>query len=364
MSIKEASVGQNDARSADPFNIYDLLSKKQDDNNKGSSVDDSLKYPPGYTPTDAKDATEEHYNKSNEPKRASGHFQKAEIPRSGGSILQLMDNLVKMGQIVGYNMEGCMKNIEEIIESQGGNEETKMVTLELFCIKRCWGKFAFDYVYSASVGNSGEILYVWDPKSFQKLNVTVLDYFVMIRGVWVPNGEVVIMGDFNKVRKKAKRFGSVFNVQGANAFNLFFSNVGLEESMSSRPNMSAITLDRYLSDYRPILMRESHYNYGPVPFRFFHYWFEMEGFDKFVEESWKEALVAKANALIKMMKKLKYLKEKIGVWNKTNKESPNNSKRNLKDELAKLDSAIDKGEGDGDCNPCHFVRSECSNLVI
>ncbi|GKE25025.1 hypothetical protein Tco_1436537 [Tanacetum coccineum] len=111
-------------------------------------------------------------------------------------------------------------------------------------------------------------------------------------------------------------------------------------------------------------MCESHYNYRLVPFRFFHYWFEMEGFDKFVEESWKEALVAEANALIKMMKKLKYLKEKIGVWNKTNKESPNNSKRNLKVELAKLDSAIDKGEGDGDCNPCHFVRSECSNLVL
>ncbi|GKC00348.1 hypothetical protein Tco_0986484 [Tanacetum coccineum] len=37
----------------------------------------------------------------------------------------------------------------------------------------------------------------------------------------------------------------------------------------------------------------------------------MEGFDKFVEESWKEAPVAETNALIKMMKKLKYLKEKI-----------------------------------------------------
>ncbi|GKA86638.1 hypothetical protein Tco_0808349 [Tanacetum coccineum] len=107
---------------------------------------------------------------------------------------------------------------------------------------------------------------------------------------------------------------------------------------------------------------KSHYDYGPVPFRFFHYWFEMEGFDKFVEESWKEALVAEAIALIKMMKRLKYLKEKIRVWNKTNKESPNNSKRNLKAELAELDSAIDKGEGDGDCNPCHFVRSEFSNI--
>ncbi|GKE87812.1 hypothetical protein Tco_1565287 [Tanacetum coccineum] len=52
----------------------------------------------------------------------SGHFQKAETPRSGGSILQLMDDMVKVRQTMGYNMEGCIKNMEEIIESQGVNE--------------------------------------------------------------------------------------------------------------------------------------------------------------------------------------------------------------------------------------------------
>ncbi|GJY97333.1 hypothetical protein Tco_0514243 [Tanacetum coccineum] len=118
--------------------------------------------------------------------------------------------------------------------------------------------------------------------------------------------------------------------------------------MSSCPNISAVSLDRYLSDHRPILMRESHYDYGPVPFRFFHYWFDMEGFDKLVEDSWKEALVVETNALIKMMKKLKYLKEKIRVWNKTNKDGFRNSMRNLKDDLAELDLVIDKGEGDDD----------------
>ncbi|GKB36570.1 RNA-directed DNA polymerase, eukaryota, reverse transcriptase zinc-binding domain protein [Tanacetum coccineum] len=70
-----------------------------------------------------------------------------------------------VGQTMGYNMEGCMKNMEEIIEPQGVNEK----------------------------------------------------------------GEVVIMGDFNEVQNKAERFGSVFNVQGANSFNLFISNAGLEE---------------------------------------------------------------------------------------------------------------------------------------
>ncbi|GJU99142.1 RNA-directed DNA polymerase, eukaryota [Tanacetum coccineum] len=108
--------------------------------------------------------------------------------------------------------------------------------------------------------------------------------------------EVVVMGDFIEVWKIDERFGSVFNVHGANAFNLFISNACLDEVplggcsytwchksaskmskldcflifeslMNSCPNISAITLERFLSDHRPILMRESYYDYGPVPFR-------------------------------------------------------------------------------------------------
>ncbi|GJU92956.1 hypothetical protein Tco_1317712 [Tanacetum coccineum] len=80
----------------------------------------------------------------------------------------------------------------------------------------------------------------------------------------------------------------------------------------------------------------------------FHYWFDIEGFDKLVEDSWKEVPVVDTNSMIKMMKKLKYLKEKIRGWNKKNKEDFRNNKCNLKNELAELDLVIDKGEGDVD----------------
>ncbi|GJY85526.1 RNA-directed DNA polymerase, eukaryota, reverse transcriptase zinc-binding domain protein [Tanacetum coccineum] len=179
-----------------------------------------------------------------------GHFKKSEVPRSGGLILQLIDELVKVGQTI----DG--------------------------------------------------ILCVWDPKLFKKMNATVLDYFIMVRGDWVSNdkklliiseGEVVIMGDFNEVRNKSERFRTVFNRQGADAFNLFIANAGLSE----------------------------------VPLDY-----------------WKEAPVSDSNALVKMMKKLKYLKEKIRMWNKLNKEKLYNRKRSLKVELAECDSKIDKGEGE------------------
>ncbi|GJV34980.1 RNA-directed DNA polymerase, eukaryota [Tanacetum coccineum] len=284
-----------------------------------------------------------------------------------------------------------------------------MESIDLFEIKRCWGNFAFDYVHSASVGKSGGILCVWDPNAFKKLNSTASDYFVMIQGNWVSNGKllliisvyapqelsekkslwdylchvidnwkgsVIIMGDFNEVRNKNERFGTIFNVHGANAFNSFISMANLEEVplggcsftwchrsaskmskldrflmseslLSECPNLSAITLDRFLSDHRPILLRESTHDYGPIPFRFFHYWLEMEGFENFVNEVWREAPVDNSNAMINMMNKLKYLKKKIRVWNGM-RQSPKTRKHVLKQELADLEMIIDKGDASSD----------------
>nr|GEY90958.1 RNA-directed DNA polymerase, eukaryota [Tanacetum cinerariifolium] len=43
------------------------------------------------------------------------------------------------------------------------------------------------------------------------------------------NGEVIVMGNFNEVRYKNKRYGSVFHAHGADAFNSFISNANLQE---------------------------------------------------------------------------------------------------------------------------------------
>ncbi|GJW43640.1 RNA-directed DNA polymerase, eukaryota [Tanacetum coccineum] len=232
------------------------------------------------------------------------------------------DIVKKMGQTMGYKMEGCMKDIEEI--------ETKMELVDLFSIRACWGNLTFDYVFSPSVGNSGGILCVWDSNMFHKENSSVSDYFVAIMGKWRPNnknlliisvyapqdlaekkmlwqylnilidrwnGDVIVMGDFNEVRHKDERYGSIFNARGADAFNSFISAGGLVEVPSGGysftwshnsaskmskldrflvsdnlqrtcPNLSSLTLDRFLSDHRPILLRELNIDYGPTPFHF------------------------------------------------------------------------------------------------
>ncbi|GKD36938.1 RNA-directed DNA polymerase, eukaryota, reverse transcriptase zinc-binding domain protein [Tanacetum coccineum] len=120
-----------------------------------------------------------------------------------------------------------------------------------------------------------------------------------------------------------------------------------ESLLSECPNLSAITLDRFLSDHRPILLCESTHDYGPIPFWFFHYWLEMEGFENFVNEVWCEAPVDNSNAMINMMNKLKYLKKKIRVWNGM-RQSLKTQKHVLKQELADLEMIIDKGDASSD----------------
>nr|GEZ99102.1 RNA-directed DNA polymerase, eukaryota [Tanacetum cinerariifolium] len=314
---------KHDDMSKDPFHIYPLLKKKDKVmSNKDSEF--SMKYPPGFIPNEGSDGASMHVeegrggNSENENEGnvevdnvvpsgnnsgmnskegrtesvCSGHFKKSEVPRTCGFILSLFDDVVKVGKVMGYKMDGCMSNMAKIIESQRLDET-------------CWGNMAFDYVHSDSIG---------------------LSYLV---------------------RNRSDRFGLVFNVQGANVFNSFISSAGLvevslggcsftwchkseikmskldrffvsESLLNTCLNISAITLERYLSDHRPMLLREYHFDYGPTPFKFFHYWFEMEGFSKIVDDAWKESPSDESNAMIRMMGKLKFLKTKIREWNKTN----------------------------------------------
>nr|GFA87768.1 RNA-directed DNA polymerase, eukaryota [Tanacetum cinerariifolium] len=120
----------------------------------------------------------------------------------------------------------------------------------------------------------------------QELNCDILNGGASNQGDHVNAGDVIIMGDFNEVRYSNERFGSNFNVKGANAFNSFIIQAGLkdiplggcsftwchksgskmskldrflvsESLLSVCPTLSSITLDRLLSDHRPILLRES-----------------------------------------------------------------------------------------------------------
>ena len=125
-------------QSEDPFGVYELLNKKKVvRNNVGESLA-SPTYPPGFTPNDVGVTNVDAPNvvvdepRQNEDQEegevlgiqdqirkdgasdahestCSGHFKKSKGPSTGGSILQCIDDVVHVGQTMGYDMTGCIK---------------------------------------------------------------------------------------------------------------------------------------------------------------------------------------------------------------------------------------------------------------
>nr|GFB07172.1 RNA-directed DNA polymerase, eukaryota [Tanacetum cinerariifolium] len=231
-----------------------------------------------------------------------------------------------------------------------------------------------------AIGNSVGILCTWDPNVFLKEQHILSDNFVTIFGTWIPtktklliisiyapqprtekrslwnyimslvtrwHGDSIVMGDFNEVRSADERMGSVFNVQGATEFNDFISNSGLvdiqlegysftwsypsaskmskldrflvsEGLISLFPHISAICLDRHLSDHRPILLRDVIVNYGATPFH-----------DR--------------NGMIRFQKKLQALKKEIRMWVAYHKWKQTGRRNEIKLKLIDVDKQLDQG---------------------
>ncbi|GKC41585.1 RNA-directed DNA polymerase, eukaryota [Tanacetum coccineum] len=89
--------------------------------------------------------------------------------------------------------------------------------------------------------------------------------------------------------------------------------------MGMFPNISAITLDRYLSDHRHILLRE---------------------------DTWRKYTITDNNDISKFMKKLKFLKEQIRLFVRAKKESACMQRLNLKGMLTEIDLLIDEKKVD------------------
>nr|GEU86015.1 RNA-directed DNA polymerase, eukaryota [Tanacetum cinerariifolium] len=180
------------------------------------------------------------------------------------------------------------------------------------------------------------------------------------------------MGDFNEVRSIDERFGSMFNQSSSRLFNHFITSSGLmdvklegysftwahhsatkmskldrflvsEGIISLFPSITALCLDRHLSDHRPILLREIHTDYGPNPFCFYHSWFKWDGFDVMVEQAWNSFSHSDPNGLIRLKKKLQDLKKIIRSWIKDKKMQQSGAINSIKEDLIDIDKDLDCG---------------------
>nr|GEW28842.1 RNA-directed DNA polymerase, eukaryota [Tanacetum cinerariifolium] len=99
------------------------------------------------------------------------------------------------------------------------------------------------------------------------------------------------------------------------------------------------------------------FDYGPIPFRFYNYWLEVDGFDKLVRDAWNDAPGNKKNAIRNFMYKLKYTKEIIRGWLSTYRLNSRGALAKLKQDLRMFDEAIDKGN-----SPVEMVHKRLETL--
>ncbi|GJU08325.1 RNA-directed DNA polymerase, eukaryota [Tanacetum coccineum] len=300
-------------------------------------------YPPGFTPKGVNETIKEEENVSVNKSNSNHHCNKKTCSngkcgsnrsfklKAGGSILDVMRDLIEIGHAMGYNIEGCLGHtskkdwIQELNLKYKVNfatiQETKSEKIDIFAIKSLWGNFNFDFVYSPSVGLSGGILCVWNPNVFAKESVIVSDSFVVVR-------------DFNEVRLENERFGTIFNDIGAKAFNQFISSSCLIN----------LPLEGHLSDHKPILLRESYVDYGPTPFRVFHSWFTNDGFDNLIADTGNNLSIMETNKISLLRKKFQALKAIIKNWSRDDMLKASALRHSALSQISELDKLIDKGQ--------------------
>ncbi|GJT70617.1 RNA-directed DNA polymerase, eukaryota [Tanacetum coccineum] len=387
--------------SKDPFNIYDLLNRhKKEVGNSG--MESSIPYPPGFTPENSR--VFEEVEKSDINIQSDGRVIR-DIRKEGGSILDILDEMIK----VGLGSKAKKDWIRELTTKHKVSflslQETKKESFSDLEVKYFWGNYQFDHIVSEALGYSGGILCVWDSNVFHKKHHIISDNFVALYGTWIPrkiqlliisvyapqsyaskcqlwdfiaslinqwNGECMVMGDFNEVRCKEDRWGSTFLAQGACSFNSFISNAGLNEVqlegysftwahpsaskmskldrffvtdgfLSLFPHISAVCLDRHLSDHRPILLREMLVDFGATPFRLYHSWLSIPGFDQMITSTWNSFILVDSNGMIRFKKKLQLLKKEIRKWVAEYKNIQSNSIRDVKNKLSDIDKLLDQG---------------------
>nr|GEZ32586.1 Toll/interleukin-1 receptor (TIR) domain-containing protein [Tanacetum cinerariifolium] len=124
----------------DPFGIYEIFNMSKVDVNPESSIP----YPPGFTPEKGNKTTmfanishevqEEHHKSASCSSRVFEEVENFDIyvqsegkggrpvRKEGGSILDALDDMIKVGQAMGFTMDGCTNDMEKIIGSNREHE--------------------------------------------------------------------------------------------------------------------------------------------------------------------------------------------------------------------------------------------------
>ncbi|GKB88582.1 RNA-directed DNA polymerase, eukaryota, partial [Tanacetum coccineum] len=239
---------------SDPFELESLIAKNGNYQKQGSSIP---KFPPGFTQSDGSDIKRDLSDVCKPVARedrdeTSVHYESKSIQPEdevtkkhvGVSMIQQVEDTIKVSTALGFNMEGCQDMLAKMIADMGDKVETKMLHVDLWTLRQVWGNSQFDFVSTSARGRSGGILYIWNKLLFHKERIISVDSYVAVQGTWLQNGlkimfvvvyapqdlaskiilwstlsqlisnwdgNAIIMGNFNEVQEVGDRFGTVFN---------------------------------------------------------------------------------------------------------------------------------------------------------
>ncbi|KAJ0478339.1 putative RNA-directed DNA polymerase [Helianthus annuus] len=110
--------------------------------------------------------------------------------------------------------------------------------------------------------------------------------------------------------------------------------------MTRWPLASFKALQRELSDHSPLVLSCSQVDFGPIPFKLYNYWLDMDGFSETVQEALREAgWVGEGDKAI--MELLKKVKGKIKVWRERGRYQEEESRILATQSLAKIEKAAE-----------------------
>nr|GEY90477.1 RNA-directed DNA polymerase, eukaryota [Tanacetum cinerariifolium] len=285
--------------SADPFGLNDLLGKKI---HEVETLDPSpsLSHPPGFSPMgsvksrDKEQVMEENTIQQNKEK-------------NGGSVLGVLEEMIRVGRAMGYSMEGCEKDIESIIKTKGDDIPNKTKIL---------------------------IVSIYAPHQ-PSLRRVLWDYLSILLGRW--NGEAILMVDI-----KMEGYNFTWSYPSAEKMSKLDRFLVSDGILALFPSITALCMDRHLLDHRLIFLCEVKVDFGPIPFRFYHSWFKLDGFDDMVEETWSAFAYSDNNSMIRFKKKLQELKKVIRLWINVKKSQLAGSKNSIVLELRDIDKQLDQ----------------------
>ncbi|GJY36035.1 hypothetical protein Tco_0421413, partial [Tanacetum coccineum] len=141
---------------SDPFELASLINKRC-----VKQVEEKSSETPNFPPSFALNSLGE-----NQASRSFHQFLKDNSQQAGFSIIQRLEETIKVGIALGLNMEGCENTLTSLL---------------------VWGNTHFDFASTSARGMSGGILCLWNCLVFRKSRILCNENYMVIDGLWTPD---------------------------------------------------------------------------------------------------------------------------------------------------------------------------------